>query len=146
MLRSCIKRSPRAPQILSLCEAIEAAQSPPPILGFLADASRKRCINFSTTTTLMKSNLAEPVSLDCLFPSSNIPSQRHESFCKLSRQQCLSIAVTLAHGVLQLHKSPWLNESWSKNDIYFFSRGLDSYKRPVIDHPYVSRSFDHKSS
>ena len=90
----------------------------------------------------MLSKLAEPVSLDCLIPSRSIPSQRRESFGKMSCQQRLGIAVTLAHAVLHLHKSPWLKESWSKNDIYFFSRGLDRYKRPVIDHPYVSRSFE----
>ena len=72
------------------------------------------------------------MSLHCLLSASN----------NLSRRQRLSIAVTLAHAVLQLHKSPWLNEFWSKKDIYFFSHGLDRYKRPVIDHPYVSRLFE----
>lgn len=87
------------------------------------------------------SNVAEPVSLDCLLPASKNLPQRREPFGKLSGQQRLSIAVTLAHAVLQLHKSPWLSESWSKKDIYFFSHGIDRYRRPVIDHPYVSRLF-----
>lgn len=49
--------------------------------------------------------------------------------------------MTLAHAVLQLYESPWLSESWSKKDIYFFSHGIDRYRRPVIEHPYVSRFF-----
>lgn len=88
------------------------------------------------------SNVVEPVSLDCLLPASNNLPQRRESLGKLSGQQRLSIAVTLAHAVLHLHKSPWLSESWSKKDIYFFSHGIDRYRRPVIDHPYVSRFFE----
>ena len=78
------------------------------------------------------SNAAEPVSLGHLLSARN----------NLPRYQRLSIAVTLAHAVLQLHKSPWLNEDWSKKDIYFFYHGHDRYKRPVIDHPYVSRLFE----
>ena len=90
----------------------------------------------------MPSNLAEPVSLGRLLPANNMSSQQRRSFGKLSGQQRLGIAVALAQAVLQLHESPWLSESWSKNDIYFFHHGLDRYKRPVIDHPYVSRSFE----
>jgi hypothetical protein len=60
---------------------------------------------------------------------------------KLSRKQRLGIAVTLASAVLQLYQSPWLDESWGKNDIYFFFDGLDENKCPRIGNPYVSRPF-----
>lgn len=90
----------------------------------------------------MPSSQAEPVSLDCLFPASRIPSQDRKFFGKLSGLQRLRIAVTLAHTVLQLYDSLWLYDSWSKSDIYFFCEGLDRYKRPIIDDPYVSRSFE----
>lgn len=126
--RSCIKPSRRAPQITSLCEAIRAAQSERTVDGYLAYTSRECHIKISSSSP---SNVAEPVSLDYLLSAgSNLP-----------RRQRLSIAVNLAHAVLQLHKSPWLNEFWSKKDIYFSSHGLDRYKRPVIDHLYVSRLF-----
>ena len=122
-----------------MCEAIQAAQSQSTVPGYLAHTSRKRCIKIST---LNPSNVAEPLSLDCLLPASNNFPQRREPFGKLSGQQRLTIAVTLAHAILQLHKSPWLSESWSKKDIYFFTHGIDRYRRPVIDHPYVSRFFE----
>lgn len=122
-----------------MCEALQGAQNQPSVLGYLAYTSRKRCIKIST---LNPSKIAESVSLDYLLPASKTLPQRRESFGKLSGQQRLSIAVTLAHAVLQLHKSPWLSESWSKLDIYFFSHGIDRYRRPIIDHPYVSRFFE----
>ena len=84
---------------------------------------------------------AEPISLNCLFPADKVALQGRRPFGKLSSQQRLSIAVTLAHTLLQLHESPWLCESWSKHDIHFVSRGIDRYNRPVIDDPFVSRSF-----
>lgn len=127
----------RLPRILSLCEAMNVAHSHPTNLGSLADINRRRCVNI-TKTKLADSNPAGPVALDSLLPSR---SMHRKSFCKLSRQQRLSIAVTLAHTVLQLHQSPWLSETWSKSDIFFYFHGPDAFKRPIADLPYVSRSF-----
>ncbi|KAL8712207.1 MAG: hypothetical protein Q9225_006986, partial [Loekoesia sp. 1 TL-2023] len=127
-------------QISSLCDALYVAPNPPTTLGFLVDTSCTQRINISTKT-FRPSHHAEPVSLDCLFPASGTPSRERKFFGKLSGQQRLRIAVTLAHTVLELYESPWLHDSWSKSDIYFFCDGLDRYKRPIIDNPYVSRSF-----
>ena len=85
------------------------------------------------------------VSLDRLFEARGVSTQPRESFGNLSGRQRLSIAVILAHTVLQLHDSPWLSESWSKNDIWFFSSGVDCHKRPNIARPYISRSFKARS-
>ena len=138
--RSRAKRTQRLPRISSLCEAIQAAQSNTTTLGSLTDISQRRCVNI-TKTKLTASDSAGPVALDSLLRSRSMSFQHRKSFCKLSRQQRLVIAVTLAHAVLQLHKSPWLSETWSKSDIFFFSHGVDAYKRPIADRPYVSRSF-----
>ncbi|KAI4219034.1 MAG: hypothetical protein L6R36_008607, partial [Xanthoria steineri] len=46
---------------------------------------------------------------------------------------------------VELYESPWLSESWSKNDIWFFSSGVDCHKRPNIERPYISRSFKARS-
>lgn len=135
------KNHRRAPRISSLCEAIQAASSPNTDLGFLPNASIKRGIHITAITAITSSNVEEPISLDTFLQSSRTPRREPGSTCKLSRQQRLRIAVTLAHGVLQLHKSPWLNEAWSKSDIFFFSRGCDAQRRPIIEQPYVSRSF-----
>jgi hypothetical protein len=52
----------------------------------------------------------------------------------------LRVAVDLASSVLQLYKTPWLNEQWSDNDVYFIQRpGLPSSM--VFEHPFVYRKF-----
>jgi hypothetical protein len=51
---------------------------------------------------------------------------------KLTRKERLQLALTLAASVLQLHKTPWLNERFTKNDILFLNS---------TSGPYVSRSF-----
>jgi hypothetical protein len=45
------------------------------------------------------------------------------------------LSVTLASAVLQLHTTPWLQSSWSKNDIYFIKGGEPSF----ADHLYVQK-------
>jgi hypothetical protein len=42
------------------------------------------------------------------------------------------LALTLASSVLQLHKTPWLNERWGKDDILFLEGS---------NGPFVSKSF-----
>ena len=124
----CIRPRQGTSQITSLCEAIRADPEPPTVIGYLAYTPRKRRIKVSTS---ISSSVEEPVSLGHLLSDSK----------NLSRYQRLDIAVDLAHAVLQLHKSPWLNESWSKKDIYFVYHFLDRYERPMVEYPCVSRLF-----
>jgi len=56
-----------------------------------------------------------------------------------ARRNRLQLAVTLASSVLQLHETPWLNNSWGKDDILFIKRaGATAY-----DHPFVTQRFEH---
>ena len=123
-------------QISSLCETLQSLQPLSENLGYLAYAPRRLCVDVDVSGS-DKPDLPDPVPLGKLFPSGH---EAHH-FGKLSRQQRLSIAVTLAHAVLQFHQSPWMNEAWGKKDIFFFWHGVDTLKRSIIDHPYVSRSF-----
>ena len=123
---------------------MQSPQKPFTISGFLTNASLEQRIAISTgpPTPPIVGNL---VSLDRLFDAREVFTQSRESFGCLSGRQRLSIAVILAHTVLQLHDSPWLTESWGKNDIWFFSSGVDRHKRPNIEPPYISRSFKPRS-
>lgn len=106
---------------------------------------RKLCVSISVTG-LAHSTRSEPITLEGLLSSPSQPRQVDTG--KLSGQQRLSIAVDLAHGVLQLYQTPWLCDSWSMKDVYFFSHGVDNLKRPKIDWPFVTRTFgqnDHRS-
>ncbi|OCL02071.1 hypothetical protein AOQ84DRAFT_424460 [Glonium stellatum] len=54
-----------------------------------------------------------------------------------TRYDKLRISVILASSVLQLHKTPWVDEKWGKDDILF----IDRPSKPLFDHPYVARQF-----
>lgn len=82
-----------------------------------------------------------PIRLEYLLSAKHHLEKQPMKPGRLSWQQRLQIAVTLASTVLQLHKSPWLSDSWNTRDIYFFSRGVDSDNHPLISDAYVSRSF-----
>ena len=127
-------------RIGSLCETLQSAQKPFTILGFLTNASLQQRVAISTGPPT-PSFVSKLVSLDRLFEARGVSTQPRESFGNLSGRQRLSIAVILAHTVLQLHDSPWLTESWGKNDIWFFFSGVDRHKQPNIEPPYISRSF-----
>ena len=123
---------------------MQSPQKPLTILGFLTNASLEQRVDISTGPPT-PSIVSKLVSLDRLFEAREVSTQPCESFGNLSGRQRLSIAVILAHTVLQLHDSPWLNESWSKNDIWFFPSGVDRHQRPNIARPYISRSFKARS-
>jgi hypothetical protein len=69
----------------------------------------------------------------------------------LKPRQCITLAVTLASSLLQLHATPWLPEDWCNTSIYFPLNGDQPYVKillqplpallpPVQDHylnPYI---------
>ncbi|CAI6288377.1 unnamed protein product [Periconia digitata] len=50
-----------------------------------------------------------------------------------SRKDRIQLAVTLASSTLQLHDSPWLDDSWTKDDIMFIKRS----DKTVYDHAFI---------
>ena len=56
----------------------------------------------------------------------------------LSRRTRVSLAVTLAHSLLHLHSGPWLNDKWSRRDVFFFQLEDGSVH---VDHPFVLARF-----
>jgi uncharacterized protein YciU (UPF0263 family) len=56
----------------------------------------------------------------------------------LSWSKRLNLAVILASSVLQLHKTPWLDDHWSVDNIFFVARGHDI----VYQHPFISQRFN----
>jgi hypothetical protein len=59
---------------------------------------------------------------------------------KLSRRERYILAVELTSSLLQLHSTPWLDEFWSKRDIYFFQS--PSTGAAIVNQPYLSHTFD----
>ncbi|CAO2648288.1 Nn.00g075550.m01.CDS01 [Neocucurbitaria sp. VM-36] len=61
---------------------------------------------------------------------------------KFARQDRLRLAVTLASSVLQLHQTPWLEDNWGKDNIFFVKRPGKS----LYDQPFVSQHFNQTES
>ncbi|KAL8993306.1 MAG: hypothetical protein Q9169_006442 [Polycauliona sp. 2 TL-2023] len=131
-------------RIPSLCEALQLPQNPPAVLGFLTNAALDQRVDVSTVLSTQAS-VHGHVSLGGLVVARSPSMQSHRPPGNLSGRQRLSIAVSLAHTVLQLHDSPWLSESWSKHNIWFFTSDVDGNERPNIERPYISRSFEPRS-
>lgn len=64
---------------------------------------------------------------------------------RLTQHDKLRVAVDLASSVLQLYKTPWLDEEWSDNDVYFIHRPGTSVAM-VYEHPFVYRKFSSTAS
>src|SRR5206468_2353278 len=58
----------------------------------------------------------------------------------IGRKYRLSLAVKLASALLQLYKTPWLEEAWGKQDILFVQQQDDSIN-DVLQKPFVSKPF-----
>lgn len=54
-----------------------------------------------------------------------------------TRDNRLRLAVTLASSVLQLHQTPWLEESWANDKVYF----IQNADGVLYDNPFVCRDF-----
>lgn len=68
-----------------------------------------------------------------------LPELRYASLTKNCARR--SLALTLASMVLHLHDTPWLEDTWSMNDIHIVDP-----KTLLTDQPYVSRNFSASSS
>lgn len=133
-------------EIADLCEAVrkahrETCKGP---LGYLRDTHDRRHAFYPSIQPTRFSENAETVTLASLLSkstSSNGTDSKGTVSMTLSRLERYSIAVTLASSLLQLYSSPWIGETWSKNDIYFLIAAHGSPKPILVDKPYITRKF-----
>jgi hypothetical protein len=59
-------------------------------------------------------------------------------YTKLSRDECLPLAVTIASSLLQLHATPWLPADLCSRSIYF-TRFHNDHNPIDVRYPYVTR-------
>ena len=133
-------------EIADLCEAVRNAHrgtcNGP--LGYLRDTHDRRHAFYPSIQPTRFSVNAETVTLASLLSKSagsNSTDTRGAASMTLSRLERYSIAVTLASSLLQLYSSPWIGETWSKNDIYFLIAAEGSPRPVLVDKPYITRKF-----
>ena len=125
-IRSSVSQNSSMVQIKNLCSAFKDCKGTEACLGFLVDEKQMRHGIYPILQSLHR----EPPTAVTLYRRlANGPQNRNT---KLTRKERLKLALTLASSVLQLHKTPWLNERWGKSDILFLEGN---------NGPYISRTF-----
>ena len=134
-VQAAFKSKPDLQPIQDLCSAIRSLQGP------------QRDVCFS----LLKDEIIRQRYGFLVYPTEHLPcdtdrwsvsSLRTAFTAGMTRRDRLQLAITLASSVLQLHETPWLNDDWGIDNIFFIERpGIDAY-----EHPFVARHFDPASS
>ena len=86
------------------------------------NTSTSSCLGF-LVDELSRKHEVYPASNPLIFGSQDLaPLRQHlsaQSHIKLSRRDKLHLAVIIASSVLQLYETPWLQATWSSDDIFF---------------------------
>lgn len=118
---------PESKQIECLCTAIQKANGMS-CLGVLID-DLKRQHRISITNTPAGRDSMQTVSLKTLFAQT-----------ALEKKDRLILGVKLASTLLQLHKTPWLKETWGKCDILFMKE-CSGTQKTLVHKPFLSKPF-----
>ncbi|KAI4690174.1 uncharacterized protein J4E84_004356 [Alternaria hordeiaustralica] len=122
-------------QIGDLCTAIAALPTPQPIacIGYLTDNSNRQYGIYP----LDSANDSEKSS-PTVYSLRQILTEYKSNNWRLRLSDKLQVALDLAFSVLQLYKTPWLDEQWSDSDVYFV-RHPDAPAASLYEHPFVYR-------
>ena len=127
------KASPSTDIISCLCTAIQNSGALHKCLGVLASTDNK------------KHRLWIPERPECIHLSYSVKAVTLAQMLCLPpplRKERLKLGVKLASSVMQLHKTQWLGERWSNQDIRFIIPAeTHTSISPVIDSPFLHRSF-----
>ncbi|KAF2004976.1 hypothetical protein P154DRAFT_585250 [Amniculicola lignicola CBS 123094] len=109
-------------RIQDLCAALKESNTTKPHLGYIRGLD-------NYCHTIYPSGIPSPAS-DHIYDSITLGDHIRQHGCLpnmtnadsnfLCRRDRLEIALMMANILLQLFQCPWLNENWSKDDIFFF--------------------------
>lgn len=123
---------PASDELSNLCEKLANFEQVETCLGILKGED----FDYSLYPLLQKQRIEEAeqpmISLGSIL--------RRESGVKLSRRQRFYLALTLASSHLQLHKTPWLENGWSKEEILFLPDPRNS-AQVNLEQPFIARDF-----
>lgn len=134
-VQAALDPNPNLQPIQDLCEAISTLQKPQRDVCFELLATEYAKQKYGLRIYPLKEPPINPEA----WTVSSLASILQDS--KFTRHDRLRLAVTLASSVLQLHETPWLEENWGKNNIFFIKRSDTAN----YDHPFVSPSFNQAS-
>ncbi|KAI9764814.1 MAG: hypothetical protein M1839_005706 [Geoglossum umbratile] len=129
-------------ELKDLCSTIKHAQSARPCLGFCLD-NEGRLRGIYPVEKLMRSTKGTTTLKELLAASPTSTPQMP----KLSRKERMTLAVIISSSYLQLQATPWLKDTWSKEDIVFDEDMDTTSIRPLnVDQPYIVHGFQPRAS
>jgi hypothetical protein len=132
-VQAALNPEPNMQPIQDLCSAISTLQKPQRDVCFslLANeiAKQKFGVLLITPVRYLPTDTAS-------WSVSSLRAVLEDS--KFAQQDRLKLAITLASSVLQLHQTPWLDENWGKDSIFFVKRP----GKTQFDQPFVSVNID----
>jgi hypothetical protein len=130
-------------ETLDLCSTLKQRSKAPQFLGLLKDGTNQYfAVDVVTEPKVLSEDAACVITLESLLTTNATGKKNAETDIALPRRVRLAIAVTLANSLLQLYSGPWLPETWSSKDIYFFqkSNGVIHTDHPLVHYQFQSRS------
>jgi len=132
VVKAALNPNPNMKPIEDLCAAISNLQKP----------QRDECLSLLATEYAKQKYGVHiyPLKERTLNPSAcSITSLRNVlGDSDFSWRERLHLAIILASSVLQLHKTPWLDDRWSVDEIFFVTRENEI----AYHHPFVSQRFN----
>jgi hypothetical protein len=121
-------------EIQDLCEKLRSIQSTQcgACLGYLIGGSN----NDRHGIYWPDKRLLDPTSLSVETMTSILKQSSHPGR-KLTEADARRLAVPLAAGILRLHNTPWLDQSWDRRKISIIRRN----GQLLSDHPFASQTF-----
>lgn len=127
-------------EIQDLCASIQRLQAMQCdiCLGYLQDAANARRHGvFWPRKRLVDKSSFESLPLDAI-----LSGQTKQTGAKLSVGDSRLLALSLAHGTLRLHDTPWLAKRWGRSDVTL----LRQNGKILADHPFVSTNLQNPST
>jgi hypothetical protein len=131
-VQAALEPQPNLQPIQDLCSAISTLQKPQRDVCFSLLANEIAKQKYGVLITPMKQL---PLDTESWSVSSLGSVLRDPKFAQRDR---LKLAVTLASSILQLHETPWLEDNWGKDSIFFVNRPGKTF----YDQPFVSQHFN----
>jgi hypothetical protein len=132
--------TPSSPeQIRNFCQAITKFQQPPVVdtcAGYLLDNLKRRHGVYPVNAPA-HNNTQHGWSAYTLQQVLNKHVDVHEGSMLHNK---FKLAVDLASSVLQLYRTPWLNDDLSSSDVYFVQRP-DTPRSLICQYPFIKRKF-----
>lgn len=130
-----------AAEIKDLCGALYVANEYTSCLGYLrGDDNTHLIIHKSREDDISPSSVRRVIKLRELIQPRQDDGSSIMTEARLPKITRLAIAINLVEAVLQLFDTPWLQDSWGKEDIHFFEDNSGSiyYDKPFLVSDFTS--------